>query len=47
MTKSEEILENIRNAIQDAEQFGIVRTENGDVITGAILTADGVVLTEG
>lgn len=40
-------LEAIRVAIQDAEAFGLVRTEDGKVITGAIATEFGVVLTEG
>lgn len=40
-------LEAIRAAIQGAEAFGLVRTEDGSVITGAIATEFGVVLTEG
>ena len=36
---------NLRQAIQDAEMFGLVRTQNGAVITGAMASAHGVVLT--
>jgi len=39
-------LETLRQAIQEAEQFGLVRTETGQVITGAIETENGIVLTE-
>ncbi|MCA2497800.1 hypothetical protein ACXIUH_08865 [Vibrio parahaemolyticus] len=39
-------LENLRDAIQQAEQFGLVRTESGQVITGAVSSDDGIVLTE-
>ena len=42
----EQALENLRVAIQDAEQFGLVRTENGQVITGAVKSENGIVLTE-
>jgi len=42
----DEVLENLRNAIQAAEQFGLLRTESGQVITGAVESKDGVVLTE-
>lgn len=40
------VLENLRDAIQQAEQFGLVRTESGQVITGAVSSDDGIVLTE-
>lgn len=40
------VLENLRQAIQDAEEFGIVRTESGQVITGAVFLDGSVVLTE-
>jgi hypothetical protein len=46
MSEKENVLENIRVAIQDAEQFGLVRTESGQVITGAIDSPDGIILTE-
>ncbi|EJC6931189.1 hypothetical protein [Vibrio parahaemolyticus] len=36
----------LREAIQEAEVFGLVRTESGQVITGAVITDDGVVLVE-
>lgn len=36
----------LRVAIQDAEPFGLVRTENGQVITGASESEQGIVLTE-
>jgi len=36
----------LREAIQDAEQFGLVRTGKGQVVTGAIESEHGVVLTE-
>jgi hypothetical protein len=42
----DKVLENIRLAIQEAENFGLVRTESGQVITGAIESPDGVILTE-
>ena len=41
-----EILNELRTAIQNAEQFGLVRTEDGQVITGAIESENGIVLTE-
>ncbi|MDF5166538.1 hypothetical protein P3612_11085 [Vibrio parahaemolyticus] len=40
------VLENLRDAIQQAEQFGLVRTESGQVITGAVSSDDEIVLTE-
>ena len=40
------VLENLRQAIQDAEKFGLLRTENGHVITGAVESPDGIILTE-
>ena len=36
----------LRYAIQEAEQFGMVRTVNGKVITGAVASEHGIVLTE-
>ncbi|ODS10950.1 hypothetical protein [Vibrio scophthalmi] len=36
----------MRNAIQSAEEFGLVRTESGQVITGAKISADGIVLVK-
>lgn len=36
----------MRNAIQSAEEFGLVRTENGQVITGANMSEDGIVLVK-
>jgi len=36
----------LREAIQDAEEYGLVRTENGQVLTGAVESEHGVVLTE-
>lgn len=41
-----ESLENLRNAIQDAEQFGLIRTQNGGVVTGAIEENGSIVLTK-
>lgn len=41
------IVHALRNAIQDAEEFGLVRTESGQVVTGATLQDDGITLTEG
>ncbi|SHO57876.1 hypothetical protein [Vibrio quintilis] len=41
-----QVVENLREAIQQAEQFGLVRTENGQVITGAIVSENSIVLTE-
>jgi hypothetical protein len=46
MNVKDNVLENLRLAIQDAEQFGLVRTESGQVITGAIDSPDGIILTE-
>ncbi len=40
------VLENLRVAIQEAEAFGLVRTESGQVITGAVEAEGSVVLTE-
>lgn len=37
-------LEALRTAIQNAEQFGLVRTEGGTVITGAIESEHGIML---
>ncbi|CAH0528294.1 hypothetical protein CTH30272_01969 [Allocatenococcus thiocycli] len=42
----EQVLMRLREAIQEAEVFGLVRTESGQVITGAVITDDGVVLVE-
>lgn len=39
-------LENLREAIQQAENFGLVRTEDGKAITVAVATDDGIMLTE-
>lgn len=37
-------LERLRDAIQGAEELGLVRTEDGTVITGAVKSDDGIVL---
>lgn len=37
----------VRDDIQGAEDFSLLRTEKGQVITGAIETDSGIVLTEG
>ncbi|MCU8219795.1 Lar family restriction alleviation protein [Vibrio vulnificus] len=39
-------LEALRDAIQNAEQFGLVRTDDGKVITGANDSGQGFVLVE-
>lgn len=39
-------LESVRDAIQQAEEFGLVRTESGEVITGAVMTEHGIMLTK-
>lgn len=39
-------IERLRDAIQDCEEFGLVRTEDGSVITGAIRSEHGVVLVK-
>ncbi|EKO3922815.1 hypothetical protein GCS56_000032 [Vibrio metschnikovii] len=39
-------VEELRIAIQNAEQFGLVRTEDGSVITGAIEAEFGIMLVE-
>lgn len=36
----------IRDAIQAAEKFGLVRDEAGNVITGAVMTEHGIMLTK-
>ncbi|MDF4891579.1 hypothetical protein P3566_22070 [Vibrio parahaemolyticus] len=50
VSKGEDKLTNVtmmmREAIQAAEEFGLVRDENGSVITGAIETEHGVVLVK-
>ena len=45
MSEMERALDDLRKAIQSAEQFGLVRTEQGVVITGAIESKHGIVLT--
>ena len=42
----DKVLEELRDAIQSAEDFGLVRTEDGTVITGAVMSENGVVLTK-
>ncbi|MCE7638364.1 hypothetical protein LZT07_13650 [Vibrio fluvialis] len=44
--EKQKAMELLRDAIQNAEQFGLVRTESGLVITGAIDTENGIVLVE-
>ncbi|ELE2164745.1 hypothetical protein RC856_001422 [Vibrio fluvialis] len=44
--EKQKALELLRNAIQNAEQFGLVRIENGQVITGAVDSENGFVLIE-
>lgn len=44
-TDREQVLTNLREAIQAAEQFGIVYAENEITITGAVDTSNGIVLT--
>ena len=41
----DDIIESLRVAIQNAEDLGLVRTESGAVITGAIIADGSVVLT--
>ncbi|WPH64682.1 hypothetical protein [Vibrio phage vB_VpaP_SJSY21] len=41
MSEIEEDVMNLRDAIQEAEKWGLVRTEDGTVITGAIIDTDG------
>ncbi|AUG88386.1 hypothetical protein PQC39_gp022 [Vibrio phage Vp_R1] len=41
MSDKEEVLFKLRDAIQEAEKWGLVRTEDGTVITGAIVDKDG------
>lgn len=41
------VVENLRVVIQEAEEFGLLRTESGQVITGAIKDPEGgITLTE-
>ncbi|WP_256549390.1 hypothetical protein [Photobacterium sp. CCB-ST2H9] len=40
----ENALEALRDAIQEAEAFGVVRTEDGTPITGAVSSEHGIVL---
>jgi hypothetical protein len=42
----QKVLEQLRDAIQDAEQFGLVRTEDGTPITGVLDGPDGFTLVE-
>lgn len=42
--KKPSVVELLRDAIQEAEALGVVRTEDGSAITGAIQTEDGIVL---
>lgn len=44
--KKQKSLHAIRDAIQQAEEFGLVRTESGEVITGAVMTEHGIMLTK-
>ncbi|ELI1839011.1 hypothetical protein RQV73_001678 [Vibrio fluvialis] len=44
--EKQKAMELLRDAIQNAEQFGLVRTESGQVITGAIDSENGIVLVE-
>jgi hypothetical protein len=41
------VTNNLREAIQAAEEFGLVRDESGSVITGVIESEHGVVLVKG
>ncbi|WP_417585324.1 hypothetical protein [Nitrincola sp.] len=45
-SEMQKAVEALREAIQEAEQFGLVRTEDGSVITGAVATEHGVMLVE-
>lgn len=45
MNDRQHALEVLRDAVQNAEQFGLVRTGSGSVITGAVDSKDGFVLT--
>lgn len=42
----QQALEKLREAIQEAEQFGLVRDENGKPLTGVVDTKDGFVITQ-
>lgn len=44
--KRKQVLENLRDAIQQAEEFGLVRTETGGVITGVIESDSGFTLVK-
>lgn len=44
--EKQKALELLRDAIQNAEQFGLVRTESGQVITGAVDSENGITLVE-
>ncbi|EID4424909.1 hypothetical protein LBY41_003178 [Vibrio vulnificus] len=46
MDDRQHALEALRDAIQNAEQFGLVRTDDGKVITGAKDSGQGFVLVE-
>lgn len=45
-TNKTSAVQSLRAAIQQAEGLGLVRTEDGTVITGAIETSDGIVLVK-
>ncbi|HHF2981006.1 TPA: hypothetical protein ACPJ0L_001923 [Vibrio alginolyticus] len=47
MDEREHALEALRDAIQNAERFGLIRTEDGKVITGVNDSEDGFVMVEG
>ncbi len=42
----EKVLENLRDAIQQAENFGLVRDEEGQPLTGVKDTEHGFVVTQ-
>ncbi|ENM6044702.1 MULTISPECIES: hypothetical protein [Vibrio] len=46
MNDRQHALEALRDAIQNAEQFGLVRTEDGKAITGVNDSENGFVLVE-
>ncbi|MBV7264356.1 hypothetical protein KCG43_20300 [Photobacterium sp. WH24] len=43
-SEMDKALEALRVAIQNAEEYGLVRTEDGAVITGAVASENGFVL---
>lgn len=42
----EEVVIKLREAIQEAEEFGLIYTDKGQVVTGAMIEDGSIILTE-